>query len=311
MGQTTELEELNPWAGFSVSGRTEFIGQYYLPNSTTPDIERQVFWDTNLTLNQAFGNTGDFGVTFTRNIREGETPFLFDQRRSGNEVRLDANLDLSPAPWIDFSTRGGYVFELENRPDAVGFEPLSTNLTLFGNVNWVDLSFENTFDIREEDPGTLETRFSLRSPEPSLDASLDLTFVDDLYPINERGQRDNDTESTLVALFGVRPYLTLDLESGYNFEPPVPDAGEAREFWKPFELGLTVGTTEQDDLLPGLRVSYTRDMNENETKRLALPLAPRCRRLNLSWSKTWTYKGLERTSTTPVSPSPPGPASWA
>ena len=266
-GYTAELEELNPWAGFSVSGRTAFVGQYYLPNQTTPDIERQIFWDTNLTLNQAFGDVGDFGVVFTRNIREGETPFLFDRQRNGNEVRLDAGLALTPAPWLDFSVSGGYVFELENRPDAVGFEPLNTNVTLFGNTNWVELSLRNRYDIREEDPGTLETRFSLRNPGSDFDAELDLTFVDDLYPINERGQRDNDTETTLQLLYGVRPFITVGVETGYNFEPPLPAEDEAQAFWKPFELGVTLGTPDdQDDLIPGLRAAYTRDLNENETQ---------------------------------------------
>ena len=267
-GYTADLEELNPWTGFSVSGRSAFVGQYYLPNQTTSDIERQIFWDTNLTLNQQFGDVGDFGVTFTRNIREGETPFLFDQQRSGNEVRLDADLDLTPAPWLDFSVSGGYVFELENRPDAVGFEPLNTNLTFFSNTDWVNLSFENSYDIREEDPGTLEIRFGLSNPDPDFDAELDFTFVDDLYPINERGQRDNETESTLELLFGVRPLATFDIASGYNFEPLPPDAGEARAFWKPFELGVTLGTPEQDDLIPGLRAAYTRDLNENVTEKV-------------------------------------------
>ena len=268
-GYTVDLEELTPWAGFSVQGRTAFVGQYYLPNQTTFDIERQIFWDTNLTFNQAFGDAGDFGVTFTRNIREGETPFLFDQQRSGNEVRVDSNLDLTPAPWLDFSVSGGYVFELENRPDAVGFEPLNTNVTLFNNLSWLSLSLDNTYDIREEDPGNLELRFGLRNPGSGFDAELDFTFVDDLYPINERGQRDNDTESTFGLLFGLRPYLTVDVATGYNFEPPLPDAGEAQAYWKPFELGMTLGTPEdQEDLIPGLRASYTRDLNSSETEEI-------------------------------------------
>ena len=54
-----------------------------------------------------------------RDINEGETPFLFDSLYNlGNVVRLDANLQLDPAPWLSFSSRGGYVFVFENRPDG-------------------------------------------------------------------------------------------------------------------------------------------------------------------------------------------------
>ena len=262
------VDPLTPWSGFSVSARSDFTGQYYSTRNPDGAFERQIDWYTQVDLNQTFG-FGNFGVSYVRDINEGETPFLFDSLYNlGNVVRLDANVRLDPAPWLSFTSRGGYVFVFQNRPDATGLEPLTTDLTLFGNTNWFSVSFQNTYDFREKDPGTLSTRFSLRSPEPSLAASLDVTYIDDFNPLNKRGERDNESELVFEAEYGLPPFLTVDFLGGYTFEPPLPLEGGPLAYYQPFEAGVTLGTLEQGDGPPGLRLSYARDLNTHETQRV-------------------------------------------
>lgn len=256
------LETLTPWTGLSISGQTDFLGQYY----TTE--ERFVDWFTRLELNQAFGSSGNFNLTFERDIEEGETPFLFDSPPNPrNIIRLDPSLSLSPAPWLSFSTRGSYIFVYDVRPDAEGFDPITTNLTLFSNSSWFGLSFENTYDVREEDPGLLTIRLDLRSPAPELDASLNVTFIDDLYPLDSErpGERVNESELDFSARYGVRPFIEVNFEGGSTLEPPLPENDEAPAFLKPFSLGVTFGTTDTFDTVPSLGFRLERDLNEQET----------------------------------------------
>ena len=267
-GYTLSLEPLTPWTGFSVSARSDFSGQYYTTQNPGGGGERLIDWYTQFDVNQnlSFGN---FGVSFVRDINEGETPFLFDSLYNlGNVVRLDADLQLDPAPWLSFSSRGGYVFVFENRPDATGLEPLTTDLTLFGNTSWFSVTFQNTFDFREQDPGTLLTRVALRSPEPSLAASLTVTYVADFNPLDVRGERDNESELVFEIDYGLPPFFALDFLGGYTFEPPLPLEDERPAYYQPFVLGLTLGTLDLGDAVPGLRFSYARDLNDHETERV-------------------------------------------
>ena len=267
-GYTLSLEPLTPWTGFSVSARSDFTGQYYTTRNPGGSFERLIDWYTQVDVNQSL-SFGSFGVTFVRDINEGETPFLFDSLYNlGNVIRLDANLRLDPAPWLSFSTRGGYVFVFENRPDATGLEPLTTELTLFGNTSWFSVTFQNTYDFREENPGTLLTRVALRSPEPGLAASLSVTYVADFRPTNERGERDNESELVFDLDYGFPPFVAIDFLGGYTFEPPLPLEEERPAYYQPFEFGLTLGTLDLGDAVPGLRFSYLRDLNEHETERV-------------------------------------------
>ena len=256
------LEPLNPWTGLSISGSTDFLGQYY---STQ---ERFVDWYTRLEISQTFGNSGSFNLNFERDIQEGETPFLFDSPANPrNIIRMDPSLTFNPAPWLSFSTRGGYVFVYDVRPDAEGFDPIITNLSLFNNSSWFSLSFENTYDIREEDPGTLITRLDLRSPTPEVDASLNVTYIDDLYPLDpERpGERINESELSFSARYGIRPFVEVNFDGGTRFEPPIPENDDPPARLKPFNLGVTFGTTDTLDTVPSLGFRLERDLNEQET----------------------------------------------
>ena len=298
------LEPQTPWSGFTVSARTDFTGQYYTTQNPGGGLERQIDWYTQLDLDQNLG-FGNFGVTFVRDINEGETPFLFDSLYNlGNVVRLDANLRLDPAPWLSFSTRGGYVFVFENRPDATGLEPLTTNLTLFGNTSWFSVTFQNTYDFREKDPGTLLTQINIRSPEPTLAASLTVTYVADFNPLNVRGERDNESELTFAVEYGFPPYLSVDFSGGYTFEPPVPEAGEAFAYYQPFEFGLTLGTLDLGDAVPGLRLSYARDLNDHETQTVGVEFTATVQPFEVAFRQRFDFQrardGLD--SASPSSP---------
>lgn len=297
------VEPLTPWTGFTLSARTDFTGQYYTTQNADGGFERQIDWYTRLDLNQTL-SFGNFGVTFVRDINEGETPFLFDSLYNlGNVVRLDATARLDPAPWLSFSTSGGYVFVFENRPDATGLEPITTNLTLFGNTSWFSLSFENTFDP-QDDPGTLLTRLAFRSPEPGLAASFTVTHVADLRPTNERFERDNESEAVFEVVYGLPPYVTVDFAGGYTFEPPLPLEDERRAFYQPFEFGLTLGTLDQGDAVPGLRLSYARDLNERETQAVGFEFTVTLTPFEVALIQRFNFRTAREGlgSTTPTSP---------
>ena len=77
-------------------------------------------WLTRLVARQAFGRTGNLSVTYTRDVREGETPFRFDilPYRSRTDVRSQLRLD--PTAWLRFEQSGGYVFHDDRNPDEEG-----------------------------------------------------------------------------------------------------------------------------------------------------------------------------------------------
>ena len=263
---TLSLEPQRPWSGLELSATSSFQGQYYTTG------ERLIIWNTSASLNQSFG-IGSIRFNFDRNINEGETPFAFDARSLGNSSSLGGNLNLTPFEWLSFSSSSRYVFLNDRSREAEGFDPLVSSLTLFNNLSWINLSFSNTYDFSEDsfDPGKLRTELSLRSPDTTADANLTLTYIKDLNPnYPDRLGTDNDESELDISLnFGLRPYLTFDMSGGYVFDPPEPEEGE-RAFRKDLRLGVTLGTEDQEDLIPSLRLGLNRDLNNQETSSLSI-----------------------------------------
>lgn len=261
---TLALEPVNPWAGLTLSAGTTFTGRYY-----TTD-ERLVDWDSFINVRQAFGDAGSLNVTFVRDISEGETPFAFDRINLFNQTYLDTALILTPFPWLRFGASERYTFVNNRQRGEVGPGPLDLTLDLFDNLNWLDITIANSYDFAENDPGELELLVALRSPEPEIGAALTITHLEDLKATPDRlsGDARDESRTEVEAVLGYG-LLAFDFQGGYLYDPPEPDEeDEPFEYWLPLELGVTLGTAEQTDLIPGFRFAYERDLNREALREL-------------------------------------------
>ncbi|MEX2541530.1 MAG: hypothetical protein WD314_06960 [Trueperaceae bacterium] len=273
-----ELTPMALWSGMEVRGHTNFVGHYYTTG------ERQIDWDMQASATQRFAGVGSFGIVFNRDVNEGETPFRFDQIPLRTRTDLRAELRLEPFPWLAFEARETYVFRDSRRPELEGFLPLESELRLFGNLAWLDASVSNSYDIAEGDPGNLDFEVTLRSPEPSPRASLEISHLEDLAVRPDRltGEPTDESTTRLSLSYGL-PALRIDAAGGYRYRPVEPDdPDDPLEHWLPFEAGLTIGTLEQEDPLPGLRVGYERNLNRRRVEALSLEARARIGELELA-----------------------------
>src|SRR5690606_21262674 len=253
------------WRGATLSGRTDFSGYYYGTQ------ERQVEWLNRIEGRQAFGDAGSLSLTFTRDVREGETPFRFDVITYRSRTELLHSLSLDPWPWLRFEQRGGYVFADSRNPGDVGWVPLQSTLTLLANVDWVTLTVRNANDIKESDPGTIDATLDLRTGRGGRDArfsaALTLRHVDDLDVRPDRITMlpVDDTATYLDASLSYRDVVQLTVDTAYRYAPPAPPVGEPADHFDDLSVSLTIGTLRQDDALPGLAVTYARDLDRGRT----------------------------------------------
>ena len=253
------------WRGATLSGRTDFTGYYYGTH------ERQVEWLNRIEGRQAFGDAGSLSLTFTRDVREGETPFRFDVITYRSRTDLLGSLSFTPLPWLRFEQNGGYVFADSRNPGDVGWAPLRSTLTLLSNVDWVTLTVRNTYDIAESDPGTIDATLDLRTPRSArgsaFSASLSVRHVEDLAVLPDRItlQPVDDSATYVDASVGFRNVFQLDADTAYRYAPPPPPAGEPADHFDDLRVSLTLGTLRQEDFVPGLAVTYARDLDAGRT----------------------------------------------
>lgn len=295
---TLALRPLQLWSGATLEGRTAFTGYYY----TT--AERQVEWLTSLTARQRFWDVGGLSLTFTRDVREGETPFRFDlfPYRSRTDVRGDLRLD--PWPWLRFQQSGGYVFFDDRNPGDVGWLPLVSTATLFGDLDWLTLTLRNEYDLEDGDPGSLEATLELRS-RGTFSGSVKLTHAQDLSVRPDRltGAPRDTTQTAVEASAAVTGVVELRVSTAYRYDPPLVAPGEPPDHWDDLSVRLTLGTLRHDDATPGLALTYARDLDAGQvsafevaaaatlgpleldaTERLSLPTGRLSRsQLRLAW----------------------------
>jgi len=250
------LTPLNLWSGARLEGKTDFTGYYY------DTAERQVQWLTDMTFRQELGRIGDLGLSYTRDVREGETPFRFDVFPYRNRSDVRAQLRLDPLPWLRFEQAGGYVITDSRDPQSVGWAPLESTITLLGNLDWVGLTVKNSYDLKEADPGTLDATLTLRA-RGTVTAALEVRHQEDLLMTPDRitGELRDTTQTSVAASAGVAGVVDLSVKTAYRYAPPTPAAGEPRDHFDDLEVSVTLGTLAQTDATPGLRVTYARDLD--------------------------------------------------
>ena len=262
---------LGLWSGGRLTARTDFTGYYY------GTAERQVDWLTRVQAEQAFGNAGSLSVTFTRDVTEGETPFRFDALAYRARTDLLAALQLDPAPWLRVQQRGGYVFVDDRNPDAVGWAPLETTLTLLRNVDWVSLTVRNAYDLQRGDPGTIAVDLGLSARAGPVSAGLDAEHVADLKVTEDRitGLPTDDSRTSLSLTAGLRGAFDVSVATAYRYAPPPPPPGEPPDHFDDLTVRLTVGTLGQDDLVPGLAIDYSRDLDRGRVSAFGVEVTGR------------------------------------
>jgi len=266
----------SPWSGARLSARTDFTGYYYGTG------ERQVDWLTRATAEQSFGRLGSLSLAFTRDVTEGETPFRFDTLAYRARTDLFATLLLDPAPWLRVRQRGGYVFLDDRNPDAEGWAPLETTLTLLRNVDWVTLTVSNTYDLQDGDPGVIDVDLALRT-RGRFSADLDVSHALDLKVTEDRitGLPTDDSETSLRLSAGVRGAFDVTVSTAYRYSPPPASPGEPPDHWDDLRVRLTVGTLQQDDLVPGLSLDYARDLDRGQVSAFGVEATARVGPVNL------------------------------
>ncbi|HET8986781.1 MAG TPA: hypothetical protein VFN03_13580 [Trueperaceae bacterium] len=263
------------WRGATLSGRMDFSGYYYGTQ------ERQVEWLNRIEGRQAFGDVGSLSLTFTRDVREGETPFRFDVITYRSRTDLLHSLSFAPLPWLRFDQSGGYVFSDTRNPGDVGWVPLQSTLTLLSNLNWVTLTVRNTYDIAESDPGTIDANLDLRAGRAGRDArfsaSLTVRHIEDLAVLPDRITMVpvDDSATHLDASVGYRDLVQLSVDTAYRYAPPTPPVGQPPDHWDDLSVSLTLGTLRQEDALPGLAVTYARDLDLGVTSQFGVEATTR------------------------------------
>lgn len=247
--QQTLLERWSPWPGFTLEADNRFSGDYY------GSQERAVNWNARLSVQQSFAGVLSLNLTLLRLLVEGETPFRFDSRvgQARDEARF--GVSLRPWPWLALESRGGYIFLDRRRPDDVGWDPLVTTLTLFGNLRAIEASAEHRWLLRDEDLGTLSTALVLSAGQGPASVRAQLRQLWDLQVEHEEGEPRVSESSTRVQLnAGLQRLVELEVAASYRPDPP-PNSAGAFERLAPIDLRLDLGSLRSGDPRPGVRLS--------------------------------------------------------
>lgn len=271
------LTPTSPWAGMTVSGKSVFTGNYYGTG------ERLIDWNSNLTAKQTVDGAGSLSLTILRDTAQGETPFSFDRIPLRTRTETNATLLLEPLAWAGLEVKGGYVFVDSRDQQNVGVQPIDSTLRFFGNTDWIDLSVSNSYDVKNQDPGTIDTKLDLTS-QGDLKGSLHLEHVQDLKATPDRltGLVTDETHSKATASLAYAGIASLSVSGGYHYAPPPPAAGLPAQAWDPLDLSLTLGTLQQDDATPGVKLTYVRDLNAGKATALRVDATAAAGPLQLS-----------------------------
>ncbi len=255
------------WSGGRLEADNRFEGRYY------GSAERAVQWRSRVAFGQAFGEFGNASLTFTRDVTEGETPFRFDAAVNRSRSDLGFGVELRPAPWLRLRSDGGYVLVENRRPETVGWTPLTSRLTLFGNLSGVDASLEHRWPILEEDPGTLRANVSLQARRDAVDLRVGLEHLQDLS-VEPAEPRVAETFTRFTWRAAYDGWVALDVTATYRPEPAPEADGRVRTV-DPIDLRLELGSMRADDARPGLRLQAQFDAELDRFERVDVDLRAR------------------------------------
>jgi len=274
----------SPWTGMAVSGKSVFTGQYYGSG------ERLVDWNTGLTAAQSVSGVGSLSLSISRATAQGQTPFVFDRIPLYTHTEADGKLVLDPLPWASLQVLGGYVFADSRNAEVLGLQPVQSRLTLFNNMPWIQATVSNSYDVKNADPGTIDATLDLTTTG-LLRAQLQLEHVQDLKVTPDRltGLPTDESHSQAAVSLAYPGLVALSASTGYTYQPLPPPPGQPPQHWDPLDLSLTIGTVQQGDQLPGIQLTYQRDLNVGAVTALSLqgtaPLGP----LQFSASETLAF----------------------
>ena len=337
---TVTLAPLTPFPGSSVSGSTNYTGQFYTTTNPGGENERLVDWTTTLSAEQTFDG-GSFGVNFSRVILEGESPFAFDARTTPNSrTELTSTFSLTPLPWVDLSASETYVFRDDRSyggfgtvgASELGAGPLETRAELFNNLDWLNVTLEQAYDLQNNDPGLLGATIELVSPNPVLTSRVQLSGV---YDLDQRtrltGAKVNESEVNLETQIGYTPYAALTVDLGYDFNGVSFDnfGGDYGNFnngstysgsysdgytgngslepgseavgvplYKPLVFSLTAGTENQEDTVPSLTLSFDRDLNRDRMNSASYLATAKLGPLELTAEQNFDFDAYDASDTT-------------
>src|SRR5690606_33718475 len=75
------------------------------------------------------------------------------------------------------------------------------------------------------------------------------------------GEPHDTTETSATASIGVQGVVELSATTAYRYSPLTPAAGQPADHFDDLEVKLTLGTLAHTDAVPGLAVTYARDLD--------------------------------------------------
>lgn len=267
LGHALTLGPWSPWTGLRLEGDNRFEGRYYAAG------ERAVSWRSRISATQTLGQVATLSASLQREVEEGETPFRFDAAVARSRTEARFSVEARPAPWISLRSDGGYVLVENRRPETVGWAPLTTRLTLFADVPWIDAAVEHRWPILEEDPGTLRATLSLQGRRAPADLRVALEHLQDLR-VPDADPRVSETFTRVTWRAAAERVFALDVAATYRPEP-APDAQGRVRTIDPLDLRLELGSLRAGDERPGVRLAAPFDVELSRFERLDVDLRAR------------------------------------
>lgn len=255
---TVRLEPVALWSGARLEADNGFEGRYYGTG------ERAITWRTRIGLDQRFGEAGQLGLAFLRDVEEGETPFRFDAASPRARTEATGRLSVRLAPWLAVASDGGYVFTDARRPETTGWQPLNSTATLFQDRPWLDASLAHRWPIADDDPGALTARLAVQGRSGDAEVRASVTQVVDLEP--DLGPPRVDEGRTTLAW-----RAALDRTAALSFDATYVAAdAEGVPGWSEGRASASVGSLRAGDARPGVQLDARLDLNELRVTELAV-----------------------------------------
>jgi hypothetical protein len=258
VAHTVRLEPVALWSGARLEADNGFEGRYYGTG------ERAITWRTRVGFDQQFGDAGQLGLAFLRDVEEGETPFRFDAAAPRSRTEATGRFTVRIAPWATFASEGGYVFVDARRPESVGWQPLNSTLTLFQDRPWLDASLAHRWPIADDDPGALTARLGVQGRSGAAEVRATVTQVIDLEA--DVGPPRVDEGRTTIA-WGA----TLDRVAALSYDATYVAANAAGlPAWSDARASATLGSLRPGDARPGLQLDARLDLTDLRVTELAV-----------------------------------------